>query len=60
MLIITEIFVTVNEEVSALLTGKRMFDQVNWEKLLEILKDIGLDCKERKLIKIAERPTMWK
>jgi hypothetical protein len=30
--------------------GQKVFDRVNWTKLMQIVKEIGIDWRERKLI----------
>ena len=49
--IISERVLAVKEEVCAcFIDWQKAFDGVNWKKLMEILKEIGIDWKDRRLI----------
>jgi hypothetical protein len=49
--IISERTLEIDEELSVCFTDwKKAFDRVNWTKLMQILKETGIDWRERKLI----------
>jgi len=49
--IISERTLEIDEELSVcFIDWQKAFDRVNWTKLLQILKEIGIDWRERRLI----------
>jgi hypothetical protein len=51
--IIPERTLEIDEELSVcFIDWQKAFDRVNWTKLMQILKMIGIDWRERKLINI--------
>jgi hypothetical protein len=49
--IISERTLVIDEELLAcFIDWKKAFDRVNWTKLMQILKGIGIDRRERRLI----------
>jgi hypothetical protein len=49
--IISERTLDIDEELCAcLMDWQKAFDRVNWTKLMQILKGIGIDWRERRLI----------
>jgi hypothetical protein len=49
--IISERTLEIDEEISAcFIDWQKAFDQVNWTKLMQILKETGIDWRERRLI----------
>lgn len=52
MRMLAERFVSVDREICVcFLDWEKAFDRVNWNSLLPILKDIGVDFKDRRFIK---------
>jgi hypothetical protein len=48
--IISEQTLKVDEELSVcFIDWQKAFDQVNWTKLIQILKETGMDWRERRL-----------
>jgi hypothetical protein len=49
--IISERTLEIGEEISVcFIDWQKAFDRVNWTKLMQILKKIGIDWRERRLI----------
>ena len=49
--IISERTLEIDEELSVcFIDWQKAFDRVNWSKLMQILKETGIDWRERKLI----------
>jgi hypothetical protein len=49
--IISERNLDINEEMCACFKDwQKAFDHINWSKLMQILKGIGIDWRERRLI----------
>jgi len=40
----------VKELCECFIYWQKVFDRVNWQKLVQILKGTGFDCRERRLI----------
>jgi len=52
MRVITKRRIEHNQTVYVCFVGyEKAFDRINWKKMIEILKNIGVDCRYRRLIK---------
>ena len=48
--IISERTLEIDELIVCFIDWQKAFDRVNWAKLMQILKEIGIDWRERRLI----------